>query len=48
MPNNSTTINLIVLQGLAMQIAKKRGIALEDFKRNHPGGHIGEMLSDVK
>lgn len=46
MPNNSTTINLIVLQGLAMQVAKKRGLSLEDFKRNHPGGHIGEVLSD--
>lgn len=47
MPNNSTTINLIVLQGLAMQIAKKRGLSLEDFKRNHPGGHIGEVLADA-
>ncbi len=44
MPNNSTTINLIVLQGLAMQIAKKRGLTIEDFKRNHPGGHIGDVL----
>lgn len=47
MPNNSTTINLIILQGLAMQIAKKRGLKIEDFKRNHPGGHIGEVLSHV-
>ena len=44
MPNNSTTINLIVLQGLAMQVAKKRGLTIDDFKRNHPGGHIGEVL----
>ena len=44
MPNNSTTINLIVLQGFAMQIAQKRGIQLTDFKRNHPGGHIGVLL----
>ena len=48
MPNNSTTVNLIVLQGLAMQIASKRGLTIEDFKRNHPGGHIGEVLSDGK
>lgn len=48
MPNNSTTINLIVLQGLAMQIAKKRKLSIEDFKQNHPGGHIGEVLADVK
>ncbi len=46
MPNNSTTINLIVLQGLAMQIAKKRGLTIDDFKRNHPGGHIGVLLSE--
>lgn len=46
MPNNSTTINLIILQGLCMQIAKKRGLQIEDFKRNHPGGHIGEVLSN--
>lgn len=45
MPNNSTTINLIILQGFAMQIARKRDLKIEDFKRNHPGGHIGEVLS---
>lgn len=46
MPNNSTTINLIILQGFCMQIAKKRRLQVEDFKRNHPGGHIGEVLSN--
>lgn len=46
MPNNSTTLNLIVLQGLAMQIAKARDMQLEDFKRNHPGGHIGAILKE--
>lgn len=44
MPNNSTTINLIVLQGLAMRIAAILGLTLEDFKRNHPGGAIGREL----
>ncbi len=44
MPNNSTTINLIVLQGLAMMIAKKMDLDIGQFKRNHPGGHIGEVL----
>ncbi|MDE6749875.1 MAG: SIS domain-containing protein, partial [Lachnospiraceae bacterium] len=38
MPNNSTTINLIILQGLCMQIAKERGLQIGDFRRNHPGG----------
>lgn len=44
MPNNSTTVNLIILQGLAMQIAKEMNIEIEKFKRNHPGGYIGEVL----
>lgn len=46
MPNNSTTINLIILQGLAMQIAKERGLTIDDFRKNHPGGHIGEVLKN--
>lgn len=46
-PNNSTTINLIVLQTIALQIAEKMQISLSDFKRNHPGGHIGEVLQNV-
>lgn len=44
MPNNSTTLNLIVLQAVAMQIARKMNLTIDDFKRNHPGGHIGELL----
>ncbi len=44
MPNNSTTINLIILQGLAMVIAHKMNLDIGQFKRNHPGGHIGEIL----
>ena len=45
MPNNSTTINLIVLQGLAMMVAEKMEVGLGQFKRNHPGGHIGKVLA---
>lgn len=44
MPNNSTTLNLIVLQGLAMMIAQELQLDIGDFRRNHPGGHIGELL----
>lgn len=44
-PNNSTTVNLIVLQMLAMRIADAMDIKLDTFKRNHPGGHIGEILN---
>lgn len=44
MPNNSTTMNLIVLQGLAMMVAKRLELDIGQFKKNHPGGHIGELL----
>lgn len=43
-PNNSTTLNLIVLQMLAVRLSEVLGVKLEDFKGNHPGGHIGELL----
>lgn len=43
-PNNSTTVNLIVLQGIAIEIGKCMGITLDDFKMNHPGGGIGAKL----
>ncbi len=46
MPNNSTTMNLIVLQGLAMMIAKELELDIGQFCRNHPGGHIGELLKE--
>lgn len=44
-PNNSTTIYLIILQGIAIEIGKRMGITLDDFKMNHPGGGIGAKLS---
>lgn len=44
-PNNSTTVYLIILQGIALEIGKRLGIKLEDFKVNHPGGGIGAKLS---
>ena len=44
-PNNSTTLNLIVLQAVAMELSKRLELSLEDdFKRNHPGGAIGVTL----
>lgn len=43
-PNNSTILNLVVLQTLAMELSKRMGISLEDFRPNHPGGAIGEEL----
>ena len=44
-PNNSTTLNLIVLQGLALSLADRLNLQLmKDFKPNHPAGSIGEVL----
>ena len=45
MPNNSTTLNLIVLQTLAIELARRMDLSLaRDFKPNHPGGAIGSKL----
>ena len=46
MPNNSTTLYLIILQVLAMELAKDRNITLEEFGKNHPGGHIGKIIRE--
>ncbi len=43
-PNNSTTVYLIILQGIAIEIAERLGVTLDDFKMNHPGGGIGARL----
>ncbi len=45
-PNNSTTVNLIVLQGVAITLAERMGVELSDFRENHPGGYIGEQLKN--
>lgn len=44
-PNNSTTLNLIVLQEVAIELSKRFNLDIErDFKPNHPGGAIGAKL----
>ena len=44
-PNNSTTLNLIVLQEVAIELSRRFGLDLiKDFKPNHPGGAIGTIL----
>jgi arabinose-5-phosphate isomerase len=45
LPNNSTVLNLIVLQELAMQIAQAQHINIDALRQNHPGGAIGAQLS---
>lgn len=48
-PNHSTTVNLIVLQKIAMELSKRLGLDLDkDFKPNHPGGAIGAVLHHGK
>lgn len=48
-PNNSTTVYLIILQTLAIELSRKMHLSLEDdFKPNHPGGAIGERLKNEK
>lgn len=44
-PNNSTTLNLIVLQEVAIELSRRFRLDLiKDFKPNHPGGAIGASL----
>ncbi|HEY1778780.1 MAG TPA: SIS domain-containing protein [Solirubrobacteraceae bacterium] len=44
LPNNSTVLNLIVLQGLAMALVEHFGVAVDVLHANHPGGAIGAKL----
>ena len=44
LPNNSTVLNLIVLQELAMQIIREQHIDIDALRQNHPGGAIGAQL----
>ena len=43
-PNNSTTVNLIILQRVAIEMSKRLGITLKDFRVNYPGGGISASL----
>jgi D-arabinose 5-phosphate isomerase GutQ len=44
LPNNSTVLNLIVLQGLAMALVEHFGVPVDVLHANHPGGAIGSKL----
>ena len=39
-PNNSTTITLIVLQQVTIELSRRMKVSLLDFKKNHPGNLI--------
>ena len=44
LPNNSTVLNLIVLQGLTMSLVEHFGVPIDVLHANHPGGAIGAKL----
>lgn len=46
-PNNSSSCYLILLQGLALYLAERLEVTLNDFRRNHPGGAIGAKLRNA-
>jgi D-arabinose 5-phosphate isomerase GutQ len=48
LPNNSTVLNLIVLQGLAMTLIEHFGVPIDVLHANHPGGAIGAKLDAVE
>jgi D-arabinose 5-phosphate isomerase GutQ len=48
LPNNSTVVNLIVLQGLAMALVEHFGVRIDVLHANHPGGAIGAKLDAVE
>lgn len=45
-PNNSSTLSLIILQTLAIELSRRMGVTLSDFRKNHPGGSIGQKLNN--
>ena len=46
-PTASTTAALAMGDALAMALIARRGFSLDDFARNHPGGHIGRKVLTV-
>lgn len=48
LPINSTTLNLIVLQVLAVELSKLQNVQIAEVKKNHPGGNIGQILLGEK
>ncbi|MCI8512950.1 MAG: SIS domain-containing protein [Lachnospiraceae bacterium] len=44
LPNNSTVLNLIILQELAMRLIDILDVSLDELRKNHPGGAIGAQL----
>ncbi len=47
-PNNSTTLYLIILQAIATTVSNELNVSLDEFRNNHPGGYIGVQLNAKK
>lgn len=47
-PTTSTTMQIALGDAIAITLMKKRGIAVEDFHRWHPGGTLGQKLFLVR
>ena len=47
LPNNSSVLNLILLQELAISIARTQSVKVETLFANHPGGAIGSLSRRV-
>jgi len=45
-PNNSSTCYLILLQGIALHLAERIRVPIQEFRNNHPGGAIGLSFQD--
>ena len=46
-PTSSTTVALALGDALALAVARRRAFTDEEFRRRHPGGHLGGLLRPV-
>ena len=46
-PMISTTLYLLVLHAILVETIEKKGIAIQDFAKNHPAGSIGNILKNA-
>ncbi|MEM7662281.1 MAG: KpsF/GutQ family sugar-phosphate isomerase [Pseudomonadota bacterium] len=47
-PTTSTTLMMALGDALAVALLERRGFTAADFKRFHPGGHLGARLKTVR
>ena len=47
-PMISTTLYMLSLYGILSEVIHKKGLSVNDFARNHPGGSIGKILKEME